>query len=137
MNILFDTNIILDVLLKREPHFKFSSALVASVEQQLLVGWLGATTITTIYYLIEKESNRKTANLAIKKILSLFNIASVSRVVLEEATQLMFNDYEDAVLYQSAIHSNLDGIVSRNKKDFAKAKLPIYLPEELLLILDK
>ncbi|MBO6792477.1 MAG: PIN domain-containing protein [Balneolaceae bacterium] len=137
MNILFDTNIILDVLLKREPHFKFSSALVAVVEQQVLVGWLGATTITTIYYLVEKETNRKTANLAIKKILSLFNIASVSRVVLEEATELMFSDYEDAVLYQSAVHTNLDGIVSRNKKDFVKAKLPIYSPEELLLILDK
>lgn len=137
MNILFDTNIILDVLLRREPYFKPSSALVAKVEQQYVTGWLGATTITTIYYLVEKEIDRNTANLAIKRLLSIYNISSVSRLVLEEAADLLFDDYEDAVLYQSAIHANLDGIVSRNKKDFVKAKLPVYSPEELILILNK
>lgn len=136
MNILFDTNILLDVLLEREPFYLNSATLVAYVEQEKLAGWLGATTITTLHYLMGKETNKETANIAIQKILSLFNVSPVNRVVLEESLSLAFNDFKDAVLHQSAAHANLNGIVTRNGKDFQKAKLPIYSPEELVKIIE-
>lgn len=136
MNILFDTNILLDVLLERHPFYNNSAVLVGLVEQQKITGFVGATTITTLHYLLEKETDRETANSAIQNILSLFNISPVNRVVLEESLTSGFNDFEDAVLHQSAIHANLDGIVTRNGKDFRKASLPVYAPEELLKIVD-
>lgn len=55
MKILFDTNIILDVFLARQPFLENSTKLFAHVEQGKLEGVLGATTITTLYYLISKQ----------------------------------------------------------------------------------
>lgn len=137
MNILFDTNIVLDVFLKRTPHFEHSAFLVGLAEQNTLTGWLGDTTVTTMHYLLCKELNTKKADGAIRSLLNIFNISIINRLVLETATEAGFPDYEDAVLHQSAIHSNLDGILTRNKKDFKKSKLPVYTPEELIAILQQ
>lgn len=132
MNILFDTNILLDVFLKRNPFYKASIKLVSHVEWAEIDGWLGGTTVTTIHYLLAKYLNRRQANRHIKTLFELFHIASVNQVVLSGAINDQFTDYEDAVLHQAAIHANLDGIVTRNTSDFSKAQLPIYTPEELL-----
>ncbi|MFV1884078.1 MAG: type II toxin-antitoxin system VapC family toxin [Balneola sp.] len=135
MNILFDTNILLDVYLKREEFFEESAFLIAQVELENITGWIGSTTVTTIHYLVTKWKNVETAKTVVGSSLKLFNISPVNRVVLEEALELEFSDFEDAVLHQSAIHANLDGIVTRNKKDFSKASLPIYTPKELIAVL--
>lgn len=135
MNILFDTNILLDVYLKREGFFEESAFLIAQVELESITGWVGSTTVTTIHYLVAKWKDAETAKTVIESSLKLFNISPVNRAVLEEALQLAFSDFEDAALHQSAIHANLDGIVTRNKKDFSKASLPIYTPSELIALL--
>lgn len=135
MNILFDTNILLDVYLKREPFYQESAFLIAQVELEQISGWIGSTTVTTIHYLVAKWANIEMAKKVISSSLKLFNISPVNRAVLEEALQVDFSDFEDAVLHQSAIHANLDGIVTRNKKDFSKASLPIYTPAELIALL--
>lgn len=135
MNILFDTNILLDVYLKREGFFKEAAFLTGQVELENITGWIGSTTVTTIHYLITKWKNKETANTVVGSSLKLFNISPVNRAVLEEALKSEFNNFEDAVLHQSAIHANLDGIVTRNKKDFSKASLPVYTPKELIALL--
>ena len=55
MKIVFDTNIVLDVLLEREPFASLSINLFNAVEQQVIQGYLCATTITTIDYLLSKS----------------------------------------------------------------------------------
>jgi len=57
-------------------------------------------------------------------------------VVLEDALESNFNDYEDGVHYQSAIHANLEAIISRNQKDFDKSEIPVYSPTVFLEALD-
>jgi predicted nucleic acid-binding protein len=135
VNILFDTNILLDVYLQREPHYEESAFLTARVELEHITGWIGSTTVTTIHYLVTKWKDKDVAKTVIGSSLKIFNISPVNRAVLEEALQLDFSDFEDAVLHQSAIHANLDGILTRNKKDFSKAKIPIYTPSELIAVL--
>lgn len=135
MNILYDTNIILDIFLERDPFFENSANLVDLSEKRVISGWLGATTLTTIFYLLNKELSAKRAEQVIRSLFKIFNISPVNRTVLETALEVSFKDYEDAVLHQSAFHSNLDGILTRNKKDFSKAELSIYTPEELIEIL--
>lgn len=135
MNILFDTNILLDVYLRRETFFEESAFVIAQVEKEIINGWIGSTTVTTLHYLVAKWKDVEATKKVIGSSLKLFNISPVNRAVLEEALQLDFSDFEDAVLHQSAIHANLDGIVTRNKKDFSKASLPIYTPAELIALL--
>lgn len=47
-----------------------------------------------------------------------------------------FRDYEDGVLHQAALSAGVDGISTRNTKDFQHSKLPVYTPEELLSALN-
>lgn len=71
----------------------------------------------------------------LKKILSIFSIAPVNKIVLERAIDSSISDCEDAVTNESAIISGLEGIVTRYTRDFKKSKLSIYDPAELTAIL--
>jgi len=88
VKVLFDTNIVLDLLLDREPFADFSAYLFSKVEQSEITGFLCATTITTIHYLLTKTLNHQQAMTHIQALLSLFEIAPVNRVVIEQAIKL-------------------------------------------------
>jgi len=132
VKVLFDTNIILDLLLDRQPFSAEAIQLVQNVEIGLIVGYLSATTITTLQYLACKVIGKEKAKVEIKKLLTLFEIAPVNRIVLEKAIQGEFHDFEDAVLYEAGHHQGIQAIVTRNIKDFVKAKISIYTPKQLL-----
>jgi predicted nucleic acid-binding protein len=132
MKILFDTNTVLDLLLDREPFVDPVAQLFSLVERGDLLGCLGATTITTLYYLASKVMGRKTAQKEIQKLLVLFEIAPVNHPVLQAALQSGFPDFEDGVIHEAARFTGADGIVTRDPKGFKKAEIRIYSPEELI-----
>jgi len=135
VRVLFDTNVILDLLLDRKPFSEHSAVIISEVEKGKITGVLSATTITTIYYLVAKYLSKKEADRSMELIFSLFEIAPVNRTVLETAKRLNFNDFEDAVIYASAIHSKVDSVITRNIKDFKSKEIPVYEPAEFLKIL--
>lgn len=135
MSVLFDTNVILDVLLKRHPFAQSAAGLMAAVERGELSGLLAATTVTTIYYLAAQGVGKQQARKEVAKLLTLFGVAPVNRQVLEAALQLPFKDYEDAVVHEAARHAGAQGIVTRNEADFARATLRIYTPQTLVQML--
>lgn len=132
MKILFDTNVFLDVFLKRKDFFEFSSKVMAHAEKGMIEGWICGTSVTTIHYLLAKGLTREKAHSHLKELFKVYHVAGVNRAILTEALESDFKDYEDAVLYQSARHTELDGIVTRDPKGFRKADLPVYSPEDLL-----
>ena len=93
MKTLFDTNVILDVLLDREPFSDDASFLLSKVENSEIIGYICATTITTIHYLAAKVLGAQAASGHIRSLLSLFVIAPVNRVVLENALSSKFEDF--------------------------------------------
>jgi len=135
MKVLVDTNVIIDVLLNRTPFVELSANIVSSIETKNIEGYLCATTVTTLDYLISKAKNREQSKVEIKKLLHLFGIADVNARVLALAADSAFTDFEDAVLYYSGECVGIDCLVTRNTKDFKHASLPVYTPEELWGIL--
>ena len=135
MRVMFDTNVVLDLLLDREPFVKEAKSLIAKVEQGVLGGVLCATTVTTIHYLLMRSMGKKDAAEVIGSLLKLFEVASVTRAVLEDALEADDKDYEDAVLYKAAYHAGVDLIVTRDRTGFSKADLPVMNPRELLVLL--
>lgn len=135
MRVLFDTNVILDSLLARQPFVADATALIAMAERKVIDGLLGATTVTTLYYLLVKATSDSIARARITSLLSLFDVAAVNRAVLQSALQLPFKDYEDAVLHEAAQLAGADAIVTRNVQDFRQATLPIHQPSALLAVL--
>lgn len=132
MRILFDTNVILDVLLDREPFSTTAAQLFSKVEAGELSGYICATTVTTLHYLARKTVGTERAQKEIKKLLNLFEVAPVNRSVLEGALKARFADFEDAVIHEAAVQVEVQGIVTRNIADFKGANILLYSPEELL-----
>ena len=136
MRILFDTNVILDVLLDREPFSSNAARLFSKVETGEITGYVCATTVTTLHYLISKVIGADSAIDEINKLMMLFEVAPVNRAVLEAALSSGFKDFEDAVVYESGVSKESQGIVTRDFEGFKKSKINIFSPEELLLMLE-
>ncbi len=136
MRVLFDTNVVLDVLFARAPHAGPATALLDRVAARELDGLLGATTVTTIHCLAARAVGTAGAHRHVRTLLGLLDVAPVTRAVLTDALAAGFPDYEDAVLHEAARHAGADAIVTRDARGFAKARLRIYGPGELVRFLE-
>ncbi len=134
MRILIDTNIVLDVMLKREPFYKMSLEILGLVKRDDVEEYISASTVTDIYYLAYRQLRDKgiVKNL-MKELLTVVSVASVSGQEIENAISLEWNDFEDSVQYSVAYLQEMDGIVTRNPNDYREAKIKVWKPEELLL----
>ena len=119
------------LLLNREPFSDDAAFLMSLVEQSEIIGFICATTVTTIYYLAEKALGHQAASRHIRTLLNLFVVAPVNRVALEGAAASKFKDFEDAVIHASAIHAGAEYIVTRNSSDFKESRLPVFSPTDL------
>ncbi len=135
MKILFDTNIVLDLLLDRKPVSDDAALLFAEVHRAGLTGYLCSHTITVVYDLAHKAAGRRTAQEQIKKLMMLFEIASINRNVLEGALDSKFDDFGDAIIHESARLVDSYGIVTRDSNGFRSASISVYSPKELVGII--
>ena len=135
--ILFDTNIVLDVLLDRKPWAEASAAVWAIAETGRCEGMLAAHTVTTIHYLLRKETGNPRAKRVISALLRVFRVASVDGTVLDEALHLPLSDFEDAVTAAAARLGNCDYIVTRDPKGFRGSLVRPFTPEAVLPLFEK
>lgn len=135
MKALLDTNVVLDVLLIREPFAQMAMNLFDAVVEKKIEAYLCATTVTTIDYLVAKQKNKQESRALICRLLDLFSVAEVNQTVLNKASLSDFTDFEDAVLYQAGCYIGVDCLITRNVKDFKEAKLPIYTHAEFQQIM--
>lgn len=133
MKVMLDTNVVLDHLLDRKPFSEYATAIFSQVERGAVIGVLGATTVTTIHYLIAKTLGGKTALDTIKLLLRLFEVAPVNQLVLSGALELGAKDFEDAVLIEAALHVRVTAIVTRDRQGFVRSSLPVFSPKEFLV----
>jgi predicted nucleic acid-binding protein len=136
VRVLVDTNVVLDVLLDRKPFAEAATQVFALVEESKIEGFLCATTVTTIDYLLAQALVPAKAREALHRLLNLFEIAPVNRPVLEQALRSDISDFEDAVLEQAGRLVGADVIVTRNLKDFQISAITVFDPLELISALE-
>ena len=132
MKLLFDTNIVLDVLLRRKPWLASAEKLWASSDAGFVIGYLTATTMTDIFYVAQKQHGVEKALLAVDTCLKAFKILPVTRHSLELARAFSGADFENNLQIACAILHGLDAIVTRNVADFQNAQITIFTPEQAL-----
>jgi predicted nucleic acid-binding protein len=135
IKLLVDANVVLDVLLNRQPHAGGSAAVWATVETRRASGLLAAHAVTTIYYMIRKEQGAARAQRAISGLLRVFGVAAVDGPVLLDAIQLSWGDFEDAVTASAATLAGCDYIVTRDPKGFRDSPIPVVTPEAVVPLL--
>jgi predicted nucleic acid-binding protein len=133
--VLFDVNVVLDVLLDRKPHVEASAAAWAAVETGMAEGLLAAHTVTAIHYLIRKETGAAKARGIVSAILRVFGVAAVNSAVLQEALQLSCSDFEDALTAAAARLTSCDYIVTRDPKGFRGSPVRPLTPEAAMPLL--
>ena len=135
--ILFDTNVVLDVLLDRQPYVEACAAAWAAVETGVSEGMLAAHAVTTLHYLVRKEMGNIKAKRIISAILRVFGVATVDGAVVQEALQLPFSDFEDAVTAAAARLAGCECIVTRNPRGFHGSPVRSLTPEAVTALLYK
>lgn len=132
MKVLFDTNIILDFALQRQPWFTDSEQIIYFAEQKHILGYVSASTVSDIYYIIRKSKGKELALEFIVNLTIVCQIAAVDSLVISMALNVNFKDFEDAIQYSTAVINNLDAIVTRNPQDFPVKVPKILTPSQLI-----
>ena len=129
---MLDTNVVLDVLLDRDAFVNDSAAILDLVEHGVITGLLSATTITTLAYLAGRTVGKPQATMHIRRLLSMFEVAPVTRAVLDGALKSQASDFEDAVLAEAALQAGAQAIITRNLRDFKHSPVRAYTPAQWL-----
>jgi predicted nucleic acid-binding protein len=135
IKVLFDLNIILDVLQEREPFYEISAQLLAHAETGKIQGFVAPHSSTTLFYLIQKDQSAAHAKVTITNLLQILKIAPIDQSTIEQALSLPYKDFEDAVQMMAALQCKADYLVTRNVKDFKPAPLSVIQPSELLSLI--
>lgn len=137
MKVFIDTNLVLDVLAQREPFYTTSAQIWKLIENGELKGYLSATSITDIFYILNKHLGSDKAYDSLDKLLIVFDIASVTTADIRKALKFGLKDFEDSLQLACAEKTGAEHLITRNKKDFTvETKVKILDPEEFLLYLD-
>jgi predicted nucleic acid-binding protein len=136
MRVVLDTNIILDIALRREPHFLDSSGVFMKIDSSVVYGFVTATTITDIYYISKKEKGHQVSIDFITNLIEIIDVIGVDRQVIIESLLSKITDFEDAVQSVSAILNNIDYIITRNQKDFSESEVKAITPKEFLDLIE-
>ncbi len=132
MKILLDTNVVLDLLLAREAFVEEAREIFIFLENLEIQGYLCATTVTTLHYLIGKEKSKKEADEITETLLKLFHVTEVNKEVLLSACTDNGVDYEDAVIYSSCAKDSIEHIITRDKRGFKNTEISTLTPKEFL-----
>lgn len=133
MRLLIDANILLDVLQKREPHYRGSSLIWKLCETGQDEGIVSAITIANLVYVLRKELDPEQSKKVMEMLQLIFRFADFTVSDMEKAADLEWDDYEDAIQSVTAERMSADYIITRNVRDFRRSTIPALTPSEFLV----
>ncbi len=130
--LLVDTNIVIDLLSKREEFFQEAQELFTLADNNKVELFVSALTFANIHYLLSKYQKPDEARKTLIKFKVLVKVSALDDKIVELALVSNFKDFEDAIQYHTALENEVDIIITRNKKDFKNSKLPVMTTKEYL-----
>lgn len=128
MKLMIDANILIDVLQKREPHFRFSALIWKMCETKQAKGYVSALTFANLVYIMRKELTPEKTEEIISKLLLIFALTELNAADIQKAAKMRWNDFEDALQSVAAERVNADYIITRNTADFEESKVAAIPP---------
>ncbi len=130
--VFIDTDVILDVFIRREPHHREALRFFSHVKRAGIEGCTSPIVLANTYYILAKLKTKKYAKEKIRKLRNIIGIASVSEATIDAALQSSQKDFEDSIQYHCALQNGIQFLVTRNIRDYPKEKLHILLPAEYM-----
>ncbi|HEV7224967.1 MAG TPA: PIN domain-containing protein [Pirellulales bacterium] len=135
MRVLLDTNIILDIVLRRVPWEKEAVAIFQASQDGRLHSAATSLSIATVFYVIRRKIGAAKARAVVRDCLDVFEILGVDRDTIESADALAGMDFEDDIQCAAALQGEVEAIVTRDPKGFSASSLPVLSPAQLLAAL--
>ena len=134
--LLIDTNIVIDLLSKREKFYDEAADLFSRADKKELVLTISSLTFANTNYILTKLKSAEEAREILRKFKVLIELLNLDDKVTELAlSDDSFPDFEDGLQYYSAIENQIDVIITRNKKDFKNSKIPVLSTKEFLALI--
>ena len=134
MNKIFvDTDVILDLLARRIPHFHFSAVLFTFAEMKKLELYTTPLIIANTFYILRKQLGNDSAKNALRKLRILLHVIDSTESIIDKALNSDFSDFEDAIQYYTALEYGIPVILTRNIRDYKKASILVQTPESYLV----
>jgi predicted nucleic acid-binding protein len=131
-----DSDVLLDMLLEREPYYIYTQALLFESEKRNIQLKTSALIISNVHYVLSKSIGSYTSKKRLKEIVQVIEVLSLESDIINIALDSSFADFEDAVQHLIAKRNNCDAIVTRNTRDFKNSDIPVFKPEQFLNILN-
>jgi len=131
--LFLDTNIVIDLLAKQEPFYEEAAVLFTMADNKVLQLFVSALTFANTNYILLHEMKPEEAKLILRKLKLIVHVLSLDdKIVGLSLNDNSFSDYEDALQYYTALENGADAIITRNLRDFQKAKLPVMTAAQFL-----
>lgn len=132
-NLFIDTNIIIDLLAKREPFYDEAAMLFSLADRQKIRLSVSALSFANTNYILSESKKPGESKLILRKLKLIVQVLSLDeKIVGLSLNDDNFKDFEDALQYFTALEHGADAIITRNLKDFQKAKLPVMTASQFL-----
>jgi predicted nucleic acid-binding protein len=132
MRVFVDTNVLLDVLARRDEFYDPSARIWTLAERGEIEAFISAISFNHVYYIIRKARDKTTADTAMKLLRDVFDSVAPDTRIVNQAIDSEFGDFEDALQFHSAVRCHADHIITRNPGDFPTTKPAVLTPEEFL-----
>ena len=137
MTVFLDTNVLLDVLGKRHPHYAAAATVWSMVERKAIRGIVSAISFNNIYYIVRKLAGKKAAAESLRLLRDTFEVAAADAQIINQAMDSKADDFEDAVQYLSAVQARCDFLLTRDAGGFPGDAITVVSPEEFLGIIQQ
>ncbi len=133
-NLYLDTNIVLDLLSKREAFYLSASQLFTLADKKQVNLFVSSLSFSIIHFILSKQIGNEKAKEVLRNFKVLVTVLSVDDKIIELALNSHFPDFEDAIQYYCAIENNIEIIITRNIKDYKKSQISVMTADEFLKI---
>ena len=131
--IFVDTNIVIDLLSRREPFFEEAAFLFSLADKKQIELTVSSLTIASTSYALLRQMDSNKAKSILRKLILIVNILSLDDKIIGLAlNDNTFSDFEDGLQYFTAIENGQELIITRNLKDFKNSKLPTMTAKQFL-----
>ena len=129
-----DTNIVIDLLSKREMFYQAASVLFTLADKNKIKLTISSLTFANTYYLLSKELSNEKVKEVLRKFKLLVKVLPMDDKIIDLALNSGFKDFEDAIQYYTALENKSEIIITRNLKDFKLAKIPVMTADDYVLM---
>jgi len=131
--VFIDTDIALDLLSERLPHYTYAAQLFTLSDKGKLSIYVSSLSFSNLNYLLARQYSQQDARRILNKFKVLVKVLGVDDKIIGLSLSSEFKDFEDAIQYYTAIENNISTLITRNLKDYKYAQIAIIAAEDFLL----